>query len=224
MARSPEERLSRALKAKAVLTERSKRLEQQLEDFRKREDVMGHIASELVERQRELNFMLHRASSVLHQLQDTNLALSAEFTHLTNELPTPEGSDIETTISKVNELFHKTHELAGEMQDEIFRKTTDAPKVDQNAKTPEADAEEAPVQNTPTKQDNEEALIEAEAEESQMTEAQLAMEDSGEEESIEELFGRARSDEPDLAGKITGSTQKQGILTKLFGRHDGRDK
>ena len=119
-----KEKLIRALKAKAVLAERSKRLEQQLEDFRKREDMMHHFASELLERQRELNFMLHRANSVLHQLQETNLALSAEFTELVKELPPAKDPEIEDHIAKVNELFRKTHELAGKMQEEIFQKTS----------------------------------------------------------------------------------------------------
>jgi hypothetical protein len=124
-----KDKLLRALKHKAVLAERSKLLRQQVEDFRTRESSMNHIASELLQRQRELNYMLHRASSVLHQMQDTNLALSAEFTHLVKELPAPrenEGgtSEWEETMSRVNDLFHRTHELAGEMQDEIFRTTT----------------------------------------------------------------------------------------------------
>ena len=132
------EKLERALRQKAILAERSKLLQQQVEDFRNRETSMNHIASELLQRQRELNYMLHRASSVLHQMQDTNLALSAEFTHLVKELPAPrEGeessaSEWEETISRVNDLFRRTHELAGEMQDEIFRNAAESPLPDPN--------------------------------------------------------------------------------------------
>ncbi len=154
-----KEKLLRALKHKAVLAERSRLLQQQVEDFRSRETSMNHIASELLQRQRELNYMLHRASSVLHQMQDTNLALSAEFTHLVKELPAPregeEGaaSEWEDTISRVNDLFRRTHELAGEMQDEIFRTTADSPMPDTGrnlaavtvAPEPERPLEQPPV-------------------------------------------------------------------------------
>jgi hypothetical protein len=120
---SSREKLFRALKAEAVLSERSKQLKKQVEDLRTREQTMHHLASELLERQRELNYMLHRASSVLHQLRDTNLALSAEFTHIVKELPPAKDKDWEETIRRVNELFKKTHELADDMQEEIFTKT-----------------------------------------------------------------------------------------------------
>ncbi len=137
-----KQRLVRAVKSKAVLAERSKQLQQQVEDFRKREDSMNHIASELLERQRELNFMLHRASSVLHQLQDTNLALSTEFTHIVKELPAPESEKWDETVNRVNELFKKTHELAGDLQDEIFRTTQkpEVPKIEVSQPTSEAQA------------------------------------------------------------------------------------
>ena len=117
------QKLERALRGKAVLAERSKLLGKQVEDYRTREQAMQHVTSELLERQRELNYMLHRASSVLHQLRDTNLALSAEFTHIVKELPPAKDKDWEETISRVNDLFQKTHELADDMQEEIFTKT-----------------------------------------------------------------------------------------------------
>jgi len=116
------QKLDRALRGKAVLAERSKLLGEQVEDYRTREQAMQHVTSELLERQRELNYMLHRASSVLHQLRDTNLALSAEFTHIVKELPPAKDGDWEETISRVNDLFQKTHELADDMQEEIFTK------------------------------------------------------------------------------------------------------
>lgn len=138
-----KDKLLRALKHKAVLSERSKLLRQQVEDFRTREASMNHIASELLQRQRELNYMLHRASSVLHQMQDTNLALSAEFTHLVKELPAPKENEEggtpewEETMSRVNDLFRRTHELAGEMQDEIFRTTSGPVMPDAIINTPQ---------------------------------------------------------------------------------------
>ncbi len=147
-----KDKLLRALKHKAVLAERSKLLQQQVEDFRTRETSMNHIASELLQRQRELNYMLHRASSVLHQMQDTNLALSAEFTHLVKELPAPKENEDggtpewEETMSRVNDLFHRTHELAGEMQDEIFRTTSGPVMADP---TKEVSAVTTPVTSPP---------------------------------------------------------------------------
>ena len=118
---SVKEKLNRTLRDKAVLGEKSKLLERQMDDYRSREQMMHHLANELLERQRELNYMLHRASSVLHQLQETNTALSAEFTHIVKELPPAKDGDWEQTIERVNQLFKKTHELAGGVQDEIFR-------------------------------------------------------------------------------------------------------
>lgn len=137
-----KQKLQRAVKSKAVLNERSKQLQQQVEDFRKRDESMTHVASELLERQRELNFMLHRASSVLHQLQDTNLALSAEFTHIVKELPAPESEKWDDTVNRVNELFKKTHEIAGDLQEEILRaaQKPDFPRIDTRAEAPETEA------------------------------------------------------------------------------------
>ena len=221
------EKLIRALKAKAVLRERSKQLEQHIDDFRSREGTMNHIASELLERQRELNYMLHRASSVLHQLQDTNLALSAEFTHLVKELPLPKDSDRDETIARVNELFKKTHDLAGEIQDEIFRKAaepeppapptgesanvssagawpftsephTDAPDPEPAAQE-QCDLESEGVCDTEV-QAPAEASVGAEGEDAEVVEAHApAPEDPERDESIEQLFRNLQSVELDPA-------------------------
>ena len=142
-----EDKLVKALRDKAVLGERSKLLGKQMQDYRTREQMMQHIASELLERQRELNYMLHRASSVLHTLQDTNLALSAEFTHIVKELPPAKDSDWEQTIERVNQLFKKTHELAGGMQEEIFRKTSE-PKPPKKSKKAAKESAELGVEST----------------------------------------------------------------------------
>lgn len=161
-----KEKLLRALKHKAVLAERSKLLKEQVDDFRTRESSMNHIASELLQRQRELNYMLHRASSVLHQMQDTNLALSAEFTHLVKELPAPKETEEggtpewEETMSRVNDLFRRTHELAGEMQDEIFR-TTGAPVMTDPTKDVST-AAKSPITESPVTPTQPEMHVEAE--------------------------------------------------------------
>jgi len=120
-----KQKLNRALRAKAVLVERSKQLEQQIRDWRTREDRSDHVVSELLDRQRELNFMLHRANSVLQRIQDANAALSSEFTELVKELPAPQTPDWEQRVAKINELFRKTGHMADEMADEIFRRGLD---------------------------------------------------------------------------------------------------
>lgn len=143
---SPEqlkEKLMRALKAKAVLTEKSKLLEQQSDDARRREEMHGHFISELLDRQRESNFMLHRANSVLHRLQETNVALSSEFTEFVKELPAPNSPDWEQRVAKINELFRKTGELADEVQDEVFKKGAPAEDPQTPLVAPQAVAQPA---------------------------------------------------------------------------------
>jgi len=138
---SNNEKLNRALRDKAVLGERSKLLQEQVEDFRNREQMSHHVTSELLERQRELTYMLHRASSVLHQLKDTNLALSAEFKHIVNELPPAKDGDLEQTIERVNELFNKTHELAEDIEDQIFARASKPEPARKPAKKQKAEPE-----------------------------------------------------------------------------------
>ena len=225
-----KEKLIRALKAKAVLAERSKRLQQQADGLRSHEDVMNHLASELLERQRELHVMLHRASSVLHQLQNTNLALSAEFTQLVKELPAPKDADWDQTMARVNDLFKKTHELAGEMQDEIFRSPAepgpDEAEGDGAAKTPTADvsgnapqpqAETAELEPPPQRQDEsesetipqanlqtpDETPVETAAQETKTAEAhEPAPRDRERTKSVEQLFNRVQSVSLDATARL----------------------
>ena len=147
---SPEqlkEKLARALRAKAVLAEKSRLLEQQVADSRHREDVHNHVVSELLDRQREANFMLHRANSVLHRFQETNMALSSEFTELVKELPAPNAPDWEERVAKINDLFRRTGELADEVQDEIFRKgsPSEPPNIATEQERPPVQAKETPI-------------------------------------------------------------------------------
>lgn len=235
---SLKQKLQRALKSKAVLTERSKQLQQQVEDFRKREDAMNHIASELLERQRELNFMLHRASSVLHQLQDTNKALSAEFTHIVKELPAPESEKWDETVSRVNDLFKKTHELAGDLQDELLRTTqTEIPKIETSQPaprpTPEPPAQEQHVPEPKAihgAEIGEEIPHTAEvvarvAEPATVTAAEQApptkpIADTPKPNlSIDELFARVDSMElGDSGDDLVDRRPKRGFFAKLMGR------
>jgi len=131
-----KERLHRALKAKAILLERSKQLAQQVEDLKRRDDRSSHVVEELLNRQRELNYMLHRANSVLQRMQEANNALSSEFTELIKELPQPQQGDPEWSerVSRINELFKRTGDLADEAEAEIFGRREDSPKNDPNPK------------------------------------------------------------------------------------------
>ncbi|MBI2844509.1 MAG: hypothetical protein HYX78_14025 [Armatimonadetes bacterium] len=114
-----KEKLNKALMTKAVLQERSKRLAEQVQEYKRREDQNDHVVNEMLDRQRELAFMLHRANSVLHRLQETNSALSAEFSEFVKELPEPSTPDWEQRVAKINDLFKKTGDIADEM--DIFR-------------------------------------------------------------------------------------------------------
>ena len=222
-----QERLTRAVRAKGNLAERSRQLGQQLEDFRRREHSQDHVTSELLERQRELNYMLHRASSVLHQLQDTNLALSAEFTHIVKELPAPKEKESEwdDTISRVNDLFHKTHELAGEMQDEILRATSQpeipkmqveevaAPVSDSQAVT---EAETAPPEEEARQPEPEQAVQPAPADESPAPKAEArAANPKGKPSKADDVFGRLDAYESGEAAS-GGKPRKRGILMRMF--------
>lgn len=232
-----KEKLIRALRAKAVLTERSKQLKKQVEDLRTREQTMHHLASELLERQRELNFMLHRASSVLHQLQDTNLALSAEFTHIVKELPPAKDGDWEQTIERVNDLFKKTHELADDIQDDIFRKAggpgpvaepanqaDEEPAVEtpSSEPQPEPEPEMVAVETQPADEPQVELQMEVELEPQPIAEAEIveAAEDPEESEEsrddqIEQLFRQIRPIELKPAPNGKESAQ-QGFFSRLF--------
>lgn len=246
------QKLGRALKSKAILTERSKQLQQQVDDFRKREESMSHIATELLERQRELNYMLHRASSVLHQLQDTNLALSSEFTHIVKELPAPQEHAWDETVSRVNDLFKKTHELAGDLQEDILRSTHEIefprlqterapepapiPKVSEAQIVTSAPDAPAQVEDTPVAQEIHEAEI-SEVEESPVetqvesveveAPAEPAADDKNDDEHIDRLF--ARVDEMEFAESAQrnrgqdSEEQKPGFFAKLFARLNDDD-
>jgi len=223
------EKLNRALRAKAVLTERSKLLAQQVEDFRKREEQAEHIVVELLDRQRELNFMLHRANSVLHRIQEANAVLSTEFTELVKELPAPSSPDWEERVNKINELFKKTGALADEIQDDIFGKGTDTlmekatPAAKPQAQEPMDSAidtkpktEPAPAQEPNLEQD-------AEHEESIQASTLSANSDSepdAVEEELEDLVVvEAQFSDPD---PVNPNVQKR--LDRLFGQAGAKPK
>ncbi|MCL6518440.1 MAG: hypothetical protein K6T99_01280 [Armatimonadetes bacterium] len=227
-----QQKLARALKAKAVLTERTKQLQQQIDDFRRREEVMNHIAYELLERQREVNYMLHRASSVLHQLQDTNLAIEGELKQLKGELPEPEDPKWEETVAKVNELFEKSRKLATEVQNEItrgifkeeplesvkFTETLTSNKTSINAQE-QREIKDAQAQNeaeTVSSEDTSKAL-EVTGEQSEATKLERSPEKSANEEDlIEQFFRSIQCDETGrIAGKMETAKPKRGLMSRL---------
>ncbi|MDH7481437.1 MAG: hypothetical protein QHH26_05585 [Armatimonadota bacterium] len=230
-----QQKLARALKAKAVLTERTKQLQQQIDDFRRREEVMNHIAYELLERQREVNYMLHRASSVLHQLQDTNLAIEGELKQLKGELPEPEDPKWEETVAKVNELFEKSRKLATEVQNEITRGISKEEPLE-SAKFTEAsasnktniNAQEQPEAKDPQAQNEAETISSEDAckasktleeigEQSETTDLEQPPEKSAnEDDPIEQFFRSIQCDETGrIAGKIETTESKRGLMSRL---------
>jgi hypothetical protein len=228
-----KQKLQRALKSKAVLAERSKQLQQQVEDFRRREESMSHVATELLERQRELNFMLHRASSVLHQLQDTNLALSAEFTHIVKELPAPDSEKWDDTVNRVNDLFKKTHEIAGDLQEEILRTSQkpDFPRIEtREAASAPAPAAEVHAAPTPPVEEHRapepEVIHEAEISEEIPHTAEVKAEapqieaaPPTQEARIEDLFARVETMQFDERDEDPGDkVAKHGFFARLIGR------
>ncbi len=224
------EKLTRALRAKAVLAERSKQLQQQVEDFRKREESMTHVATELLDRQREMNFMLHRASSVLHQLQDTNLALSAEFSHIVKELPAPDDQNWNETVDRVNDLFRKTHDLAGDMQEEIFRtaQTPTIPRVEappSPAPRPEPVVAQVEEPLAPEPETIHEAEVSEISEETPQAQVVVqAQEQTQQTSEIDSLFARVESmhfeDDKHVPALAAEEARKQGFFARLLGKRN----
>jgi hypothetical protein len=190
--------------------------------------------------------MLHRATSFLQRIQEANSVLSTEFTELVKELPAPSAPDWEDRVSKINELFKMTGELAGEVQDEIFRKSSevvhkkpaDSPTKPNIAKS----ADPAPVAQENVQHDNPvepeliaEPIVEPEpqpemASDEQVSESEIVMEAEPVDESITEpidmelkdrldrLFGQIQTDEDQQNTKAADSSKKPGVLSRIFGR------
>ena len=223
------EKLNRALRAKAVLTERSKLLAQQVEDFRKREEQAEHIVVELLDRQRELNFMLHRANSVLHRIQEANAVLSTEFTELVKELPAPSSPDWEERVNKINELFKKTGALADEIQDDIFGKGTDTlmEKATPAAKPQAQESMDSAIDTKPKTEPApaQEPNLEQDAEHEESIQAStLSANSDSEPDAVEEeledlVVVEAQFSDPD---PVNPNVQKR--LDRLFGQAGAKPK
>lgn len=241
-----KDKLARALRSKAVLTERSKLLAQQVEDLQHRESQTDHIVTELLDRQREMNFMLYRANTVLHRIQEANAMLSTEFTELVKELPAPQSPEWDDKVSKINDLFKRTGDLTDEVQDEIFHRgmggdrpavqkpvekpkvpTVTAAPVDDNV-TETADPEPEPVVVEEQKPEliiptvEAELVIEPENEEASSVDQEPAEIDRDVQDRLERLFGQTLGDEDDQTD--AQKSEKQGVLSKVWNKVRGKQK
>jgi hypothetical protein len=237
-------KLHRALRHKAILQERSKLLAQQIEDARRREDQSDHLVNEVLERQRELSFMLHRANTVLHRMQEANVALSAEFHDLVKELPEPDAPGWDDRVAKINDLFKKTGALADEADGEIFGKkhesSTTSEEDDPPPATPvyqhEPDPEPVAVGEVQQlEQDRSEVLHAAETidqpmEAEQITEATFTPAKELETERmdrIERLFGSqapARAEEPQAEAVPEVAPRRPGLFRRMLRKMTGQSR
>ncbi len=237
-----KDKLQRALKAKAVLQEKSKLLERQADDARRREDNQTHVVSELLDRQRETNYMLHSANSVLHRLQETNLALSSEFTELVKELPAPNSPDWEQRVAKINELFKKTGDLADEIHNEVFRSNKPeepARLVTSNGPAPAAASVSEPIHVAETvaptpDPEPAEAVIVPETQGAQeeyaaehvapqpTMDAEYTTEEAERQQRLERLFRRLDTVDADARRSKATTTQTQPTRTNFIGRFWGK--
>ena len=96
------------MRQRSALFQKSKQLDERVQDSRHREHAQEDFARELLERQRELNFMLNRANIMLSRVQEANALLSLEFTEMVKALPEPQKKDLDDRISRINDLFKKT--------------------------------------------------------------------------------------------------------------------
>ncbi len=90
------------------LTEKVMHLETICEDAKLREQHSRELVMELLERQKELNVMLNRASMMLNRAQEVILSLSAEFTELAEAQPAHKKKEWNEKLSRINELFRQT--------------------------------------------------------------------------------------------------------------------
>jgi len=113
------EKLNRAMRQRAALFQKSKQLDERVQDSRHREHAQEDFARELLERQRELNFMLNRANIMLSRVHEANALLSLEFTEMVKALPEPQKKDLNDRISRMNDLFKKTGRAADEQEENL---------------------------------------------------------------------------------------------------------
>ncbi len=130
------EKLNKALRERAALYQKSKQLEERIKDFHSYQQAQEEITRELLERQRELNFMLNRANMMLSRAQEANAMLSIEFTDIVKALPEPKAKEFESRIERINELFKKTGVINsdpdGEMSQPAVKDSIDQEKTSKN--------------------------------------------------------------------------------------------
>ena len=90
------------------LTQKVMHLESICGDAKLREQHSRELVMELLERQKELNVMLNRASMMLNRAQEVILSLSAEFTELAEAQPAHKKKEWNEKLSRINELFRQT--------------------------------------------------------------------------------------------------------------------
>ena len=118
------EKLNKALRERAALYQKSKQLEERIKDSHSYQRAQEELTRELLERQRELNFMLNRANIMLSRTQEANALLSIEFTDIVKALPEPKAKEFESRIERINELFKKTGASMGDPDSEISNSRT----------------------------------------------------------------------------------------------------
>jgi len=103
-----KEKLNRALRQVAGLRQKSKYLEMQYDDSKNREGNTNELVMELLERQRELNVMLNRASIMLNRTQEVMALSSMELNEMAKALPEPKKAEWAGRVTRVNDLFKQT--------------------------------------------------------------------------------------------------------------------
>jgi len=101
-------KLVRAQRRIAGLSEKAKYLEMQYGDAKQREQNTNDLVMELLERQRELNVMLNRSNIMLNRTQETMALTSMEFNEMAKALPEPKKAEWSDRVQRTNELFKKT--------------------------------------------------------------------------------------------------------------------
>ena len=165
-------KLNKALRDRSALYQKSKQLSERVQEQHEREHTRDDVTRELLERQRELNFMLNRANIMLSRAQEANALLSLEFGEIVKALPEPRAKEFTERIDRINELFKKTGEVAaaqeGTESDPMEASTPPPPPNVREAeivREPAKTAEPREVVGEPPAPNIEEPAVEAVAEE-----------------------------------------------------------
>ncbi len=137
--REMEIKLAKALRERSVYSTKSRLLAEELEQYRQRELRQDGTVEQLIERQHELNVMLNRSNIMLAKAQDAAAMLSLEFGELARALPEPppdapvsEIVDIESRVSRINNLFKQS----GKLSEEIAETLSESKEAQKRAEKP----------------------------------------------------------------------------------------